>query len=152
MKHPTHEMNPDKKLLKGKVPTSRQYRNWNTPVSKIYSRYASIVFSLFDVVLLYSSTKRDITENTELDMISAGIAHRNRGSQAAGRWMTCKRESDVRPLNGPRWNCRWILVPVLVKLNALILTTHSILSQYTFTKTIVKQINVLNFQMHSVFF
>lgn len=101
MKDPTHEMNPDKKLLKGNVPTSTQYRNWNTPVSKIYSRYASIIFSLFGVLLLYSSTKRDMTENTELDMISAGNAHRNQ----ARKRMTCNRETDVRPLNVPHWNC-----------------------------------------------
>lgn len=74
MKDPTHEMKPDKKLLKGKVPTSRQYKNWKTPVSKIYSRYASMTFSLVSVLLLYSSTKRDMTENTELDMMSAGNA------------------------------------------------------------------------------
>ncbi|CAB1331970.1 unnamed protein product, partial [Coregonus sp. 'balchen'] len=31
MKAPTHDMNPAKKLLNGKVPTSKQYRNCNAP-------------------------------------------------------------------------------------------------------------------------
>lgn len=73
MKDPTHEMNPDKKLLNGNVPTRRQYRNWNAPVSRMYSRYASTSFSLIGVVVVYSSRNRDITENTELDMIPSFI-------------------------------------------------------------------------------
>lgn len=35
MKAPTHDMNPAKKLLNGKVPTSKQYRNCNAPVNKM---------------------------------------------------------------------------------------------------------------------
>lgn len=69
IKAPTHEMNPDRKLLKGKVPTSRQYRNCRAPVSKIYSKYASTTLSLLGVVVVYSSRNREITEMTELDMI-----------------------------------------------------------------------------------
>lgn len=69
MKAPTHEMKPDRKLLKGKVPTSRQYRNCSAPVSKIYSKYASTTFSLLGVVVVYSSRNREITDMTEFDMI-----------------------------------------------------------------------------------
>lgn len=69
IKAPTHEMKPDRKLLKGKVPTSRQYRNCRAPVSKIYSKYASTTLSLLGVVVVYSSRNREITEMTELDMI-----------------------------------------------------------------------------------
>ncbi len=35
MKDPTHEMKPDKKALKGKVPTRQQYKNCTTPVRKM---------------------------------------------------------------------------------------------------------------------
>lgn len=69
MKQPTHEMKPDKKLLNGKVPTSRQYRNCSAPVSKMYSKYASTTFSLLGVVVVYSSRNREITDITEFDMI-----------------------------------------------------------------------------------
>lgn len=69
MKEPTHEMKPDRKLLNGKVPTSRQYRNCSAPVNRIYRRYASTTFSLLGVVVVYSSRNREITDMTELDMI-----------------------------------------------------------------------------------
>lgn len=70
MKDPTHDMKPDKKLLNGKVPTSRQYRNCKAPVSKMYRRYESTTFSLVGVVVVYSSKNRETTDRTELDMTS----------------------------------------------------------------------------------
>lgn len=69
MKEPTHEMKPDRKLLNGKVPTRRQYRNCSAPVNKMYSKYASTTFSLLGVVVVYSSRNREITDMTEFDMI-----------------------------------------------------------------------------------
>ncbi len=77
IKEPTHEMNPDKKLLKGKVPTSRQYRNCSAPVSRMYSRYASTTFSLLGVVVVYSSRNREMTDMTEFDMIWPSNLHKN---------------------------------------------------------------------------
>lgn len=64
-------MKPDKKLLNGKDPTNKQYRNWKAPVSKMYPKYASINLSLLGVPLTYSSKKRDKTENTETAIVSA---------------------------------------------------------------------------------
>ena len=32
---PTQEINPDKKELKGKVPTMQQYTNWRIPVIRM---------------------------------------------------------------------------------------------------------------------
>lgn len=64
-------MKPAKKLLNGKVPTNKQYRNWKAPVTTMYTKYASINLSLVDVRLAYSSTNRDKTENTETAMIFA---------------------------------------------------------------------------------
>lgn len=73
MKEPTHEMKPDRKLLKGKVPTSRQYRNCSAPVSKMYNKYASTTFSLLGVVVVYSSRNREITDMTEFDMVAVNF-------------------------------------------------------------------------------
>jgi len=35
---PTHEINPDRNELNGKVPTKQQYTNWKIPVSITYAR------------------------------------------------------------------------------------------------------------------
>lgn len=64
-------MKPDKKLLNGKVPTIKQYRNWKAPVSNMYSKYASITLSLLGVPLMYSSQNREKTKNTEKAIASA---------------------------------------------------------------------------------
>ena len=53
MKEPTHEMNPDRKALKGKVPTRQQYKNWITPVRNTYVRYASMIFRRLGVLCVY---------------------------------------------------------------------------------------------------
>ena len=37
-KLPTVEMNPERKELKGNVPTKQQYKNWIIPVTNIYPR------------------------------------------------------------------------------------------------------------------
>jgi len=34
MKHPTEEINPERKELNGKVPTKQQYTNWIIPVKR----------------------------------------------------------------------------------------------------------------------
>lgn len=64
-------MKPAKKLLNGKVPTSKQYRNSKAPVINMYSKYASITLSLFGVVVAYSFTKREMIENTKIAIVSA---------------------------------------------------------------------------------
>lgn len=63
-------MKPDRKLLNGKVPTSKQYRNSKAPVSNTYSKYASITLSLFGVPVVYSLKNRHKTENTERAIVS----------------------------------------------------------------------------------
>lgn len=35
---PTHEINPDRNELNGKVPTRQQYKNWTMPVAMMYAR------------------------------------------------------------------------------------------------------------------
>lgn len=55
MNDPTVEMNPERKELKGKVPTRQQYKNWKTPVRNTYTRYASTIFSFLGVCCMYTS-------------------------------------------------------------------------------------------------
>ena len=54
-KEPTHEINPDRNELNGKVPTKQQYTNCMIPVSIMYAKYASTIFNFLGVLLTYSS-------------------------------------------------------------------------------------------------
>jgi hypothetical protein len=54
-KDPTVEMKPDKKELKGNVPTKQQYPNWKIPVNITYTKYASMIFNFLGVDCMYSS-------------------------------------------------------------------------------------------------
>lgn len=54
---PTQLKNPERKELKGKVPTSAQYRNWSTPVATMKARKRSTILVCVLAAFLYSASR-----------------------------------------------------------------------------------------------
>uniref|UniRef100_A0A5S6QPY6 Adenine phosphoribosyltransferase n=1 Tax=Trichuris muris TaxID=70415 RepID=A0A5S6QPY6_TRIMR len=70
-------MKPAKKLLNGNVPTIAQYTNCSTPVKKVHSMYASMIFSRWGVCLLYSSNARLATRQNSISETKTNLAEQN---------------------------------------------------------------------------